>query len=921
MIDPERIRFKPALFAAVPLLLLAALWFTRVWIAGFAAETWLRSHGVQARVDVSRLDFGGMDASVRLGDPDRPDFSAQRISLGFAPHGWFAMQSLDVERPFLRVRYDGKKISFGQLQKLIDRMMPQSAAAPETQTKQAVPEATGKPALAINIDNALVQVDAPEGSMKISGQAALRGTELETLNAHIEPATLSGANFRADLLSGGVQAAQTPEGLHLTARFAGSGTAAKLDLDNADIAIDARNVRWSRTESGLRFTGNIATRISAARAAFGDYAFDNLQAAVNASGSAGADAPLDLRFSSSTSGDAAGDTAQKIAASIPLDDARTKRAMVAALQSLHVDISGHVTRANGQTTLALDKPASLTGGNGAVLTLSPGEGALLTANETGIAGAANATLKGRGLPAIALELPSYVMHDDGSFSARTALDARFTALGLRGAHIVSGGEIARANGTITYRPDACARIAASAVMQKGKASLERLRAQLCPVPNDNLLTLAKGAWSVNARLRGTSAELASAQTAISNAAARVQIETDKAGAMNGSIHIASADIRDLSKSPHFKPLSASGNLRFADDGVKGSIALESGKQKLATIALVHSLKSGKGHAEIEANGIDFKPGSFQPADISPLLAQLARADGSANFHGRIAWTKRGMTSGGELDVDGLDFSTPLGAASGATTHVVFTSLVPLQTAPDQKIAISQIGWVTPLTNASAEFEIDPGTLRVRQAGTDIAQGRVTLDPMNVPLASDKTFTGAVRLANVDLGAIVAASNLADKISIKVHIEGAVPFSVGPEGLRLTDGSVESLAPGELSIKRSLWTSGDDSGGKSNAIRDFAFQALEHLAVEKMSGKVESQPGGRLRLVLRIKGYNNPPRPVETRVDVISLWNGTAFDKPLPLPSKTPVDLTLDTSLNFDELLRAYRNAWQADQAGNTGAQP
>ena len=33
--------------------------------------------------------------------------------------------------------------------------------------------------------------------------------------------------------------------------------------------------------------------------------------------------------------------------------------------------------------------------------------------------------------------------------------------------------------------------------------------------------------------------------------------------------------------------------------------------------------------------------------------------------------------------------------------------------------------------------------------------------------------------------------------------------------------------------------------------------------------------------------------------------GTAFNRPIPLPSGTPVDLTLDTSLNFDDLMAAY----------------
>ena len=45
--------------------------------------------------------------------------------------------------------------------------------------------------------------------------------------------------------------------------------------------------------------------------------------------------------------------------------------------------------------------------------------------------------------------------------------------------------------------------------------------------------------------------------------------------------------------------------------------------------------------------------------------------------------------------------------------------------------------------------------------------------------------------------------------------------------------------------------------------------------------------------------------METRVSVLDLLRGRAFDKPLPLPKGTPIDLTLDTSLNLDELLASY----------------
>jgi hypothetical protein len=55
----------------------------------------------------------------------------------------------------------------------------------------------------------------------------------------------------------------------------------------------------------------------------------------------------------------------------------------------------------------------------------------------------------------------------------------------------------------------------------------------------------------------------------------------------------------------------------------------------------------------------------------------------------------------------------------------------------------------------------------------------------------------------------------------------------------------------------------------------------------------------------MKGEHDPAMPMETRVGVIELLQGRAFDKPLPLPKGTPIDLTLDTSVNLDELLASY----------------
>ena len=126
-------------------------------------------------------------------------------------------------------------------------------------------------------------------------------------------------------------------------------------------------------------------------------------------------------------------------------------------------------------------------------------------------------------------------------------------------------------------------------------------------------------------------------------------------------------------------------------------------------------------------------------------------------------------------------------------------------------------------------------------------------------------------------------------------------------MRIANGHIASDGPGRLSIDRSLWTQG--GGASANAVQDFAYQALENLAFDQMSAQLNSVPGGRLQVVFHIKGHSDPPKPQIAEVPLGDILSGSALQQSIPLPSGTPIDLTLDTSLNFDELLKSYAEAW------------
>ena len=155
------------------------------------------------------------------------------------------------------------------------------------------------------------------------------------------------------------------------------------------------------------------------------------------------------------------------------------------------------------------------------------------------------------------------------------------------------------------------------------------------------------------------------------------------------------------------------------------------------------------------------------------------------------------------------------------------------------------------------------------------------------------------------------------MALQGKLSGTVPFTAGPEGFRTKDGHLTADGPGRISLTRSLW---GDNAVAANAVQDFAYQALESLAFETLTADVDSVEGGRLRIVFHVKGRSDPPKPQVADVAVTDILNGSALQKPVPLPSGTPIDLTLDTSLNFDELLQSYAAAWSKALNGS-GANP
>jgi hypothetical protein len=82
----------------------------------------------------------------------------------------------------------------------------------------------------------------------------------------------------------------------------------------------------------------------------------------------------------------------------------------------------------------------------------------------------------------------------------------------------------------------------------------------------------------------------------------------------------------------------------------------------------------------------------------------------------------------------------------------------------------------------------------------------------------------------------------------------------------------------------------------------AYQAMENLAFDTLTAEVNSLEAGRLGVLFHIKGRHDPPQRQELRLSLSELISRDFLKRDLPLPSGTGVDLTLDTTLNADQLV-------------------
>jgi hypothetical protein len=863
-----------ALFVVAAVLL--SLWLARAFLVSRYARAYFRDHGVNAEVEISELGFSGVSGRFALGPANAPELSADRMELKFDPLQWKpVVVEARLVHPLVRahVNSDGK-MTLGSVQGWIDSLGRKGKSEFVSDN------------LAVSLAGLRTFLTTPAGNLEVDGNVRLLRSLPVSAALRVQPADLAWKGAKVVLRD----ATLNYEGDRADLHFVGDTAYAGQAVQGIDATLNVSGLHWSAST----ITASTAHILGGAVVA-GPVSEPKLDLTARSLQVTGSDVSADLTVT------AAGGTPANLR--FPGDAALTK-AIAANLARLDLDFTAHVEKHGKALQARFGTPLAVMGARGARLRLS----ALTMSGSTdGLNAAFQVDLGGSGLPAINASVANLVWSRDG-VTADGGLNARFNYSVFHNAALSANGVLSWRSGRYAFSPKGCGHLRFTSFHPATSDLARNIDASICPAGGRPMVEGDGTHWKFFGAARDASTFLPLANSQADQISGLLAFEG--AGAdIHGQVSRLSGQVSDKTAPARFKPLLEHGSVSLANGVWRGRFAVSRvNKEPLGEVTFQDAMATGLGSAHIAAPRLTFAPGKFAPEDLSVLLAALRKADGTANFQGDLFWTRDAFTSRGTLDIRNLDFLTPLGTAHAIKTRIDFTSLVPPHTAENQEITISRVDWTLPFSGVDLRFSFDPAQVKVNALSSGWAEGKASLEAFTINPAQPGRMSGAARFQSITLGSLIAASNLGNKIKLSGRISGRIPFTIGPDGFRMAGGHIASDGPGRLSVDRSLWMQGE-AAISSNAVQDFAYQALENLTFDSMSADLNSMAGGRLQVIFHIKGRNDPPKPQTANVAIADILNGTALYKPVPLPSGTPIDLTLDTSLNFDELLKSYAEAW------------
>lgn len=340
--------------------------------------------------------------------------------------------------------------------------------------------------------------------------------------------------------------------------------------------------------------------------------------------------------------------------------------------------------------------------------------------------------------------------------------------------------------------------------------------------------------------------------------AAVPLDIREAGGMWGyaegvlSLSGVSFRMEDRQEAERFHPLVAHGaGLTLADNVIRTAFALQhpASGTRVADVSVVHDLADATGHADLAVPGVTFGPG-FQPRDISELAyGVVSLVEGTVTGEGRVDWNSVAVTSSGRFSSDGIDLAAAFGPVKGARGTVVFTDLIGLTTAPDQRIAIDAVNPGIEVNDGVVLFSLTDGTrLELASAEWPFLGGRLSMQPLVMNIGSPEVRRYVFQIEGLEAARLIERMEL-NNLAATGSFDGLLPVEFDAMGNgRLEGGMLSARSPGGHVSYIGQLTYEDLS-----FVGNFAFQGLRDLNYDRMEVLLDGPLTGELVTRVRLDG--------------------------------------------------------------------
>ncbi len=277
--------------------------------------------------------------------------------------------------------------------------------------------------------------------------------------------------------------------------------------------------------------------------------------------------------------------------------------------------------------------------------------------------------------------------------------------------------------------------------------------------------------------------------------------------------------------------------------------------RVAQATIMHALRTGRGHADLDVPGIRFDS-AYQPDQLTPLtLGVIALVDGTLTGQGRIEWGPDGTRSTGTFGTEGMNLAAPFGPVTGLTTRIEFTDLLGLVSAPGQVATVDRIQAGIDVFDGRIRYQLLPNLhVRVEEGRWPFAGGELLLQETMLDFSQESRKRLVFTVTGLDAATFVQQMEFSN-IAATGTFDGVVPMEFDQSGGRIVGGRLVARPEGGT-----LSYIGELTDRDLGAYGKLAFDALKSLRYNKLTIDLDGALAGEFLARIELDGVATNTAP-------------------------------------------------------------